>query len=58
VPFAADDGSGSGVASAGESNWVQTIDGRHWFSYFRLDGPLEPYFDRTWKLGDSSLIED
>jgi len=35
-----------------ESNWVQTIPGRHWFSYFRFYGPLEPYFDRTWKLGD------
>src|SRR3954453_10297091 len=38
--------------SGGESNWVQTIPGRHWFSYFRLYGPLEPYFDRSWKLGD------
>ena len=26
--------------------------GRHWFSYFRFYGPLEPYFDRSWKLGD------
>ncbi|WP_328723509.1 DUF1254 domain-containing protein [Streptomyces sp. NBC_00247] len=36
----------------GESNWVQTLPGRHWFSYFRLYGPQEPYLDRTWKLGD------
>ncbi|MFJ6699540.1 DUF1254 domain-containing protein [Streptomyces sp. NPDC091272] len=36
----------------GESNWVQTVPGRHWFSYFRFYGPLEPYFDRTWCLGD------
>src|SRR4051812_10751666 len=36
----------------GDSNWIQTIPGRHWFSYFRLYGPLEPYFDRSWKLGD------
>jgi hypothetical protein len=35
-----------------ESNWVQTIPGEHWFSYFRLYGPLEAYFDRSWKLGD------
>ncbi len=35
-----------------ESNWVQTVPGRHWFSYFRFYGPLEPYFDRSWKLGD------
>jgi hypothetical protein len=38
--------------AAGASNWVQTIPGRHWFSYFRLYGPLEPYFDKSWKLGD------
>lgn len=35
-----------------EANWIQTIPGRHWFSYFRFYGPLEPYFDRTWKLDD------
>ncbi|MCU1481458.1 MAG: hypothetical protein JWQ19_2244 [Subtercola sp.] len=36
----------------GEMNWVQTLQGKHWFSYFRFYGPLEPYFDRSWKLGD------
>ena len=40
----------------GESNWVQTIPGRHWFSYFRFYGPLEPYFDRNWKLGDITPV--
>jgi hypothetical protein len=38
--------------SSGEANWVQTIPDRHWFSYFRLYGPLETYFDHSWKLGD------
>ncbi|MGO4593034.1 DUF1254 domain-containing protein [Leifsonia sp. 2TAF2] len=52
-----DDGSvdlffGPEAPEAGESNWVQTIPGAHWFSYFRFYGPLEPYFDRSWKLGD------
>ena len=52
-----DDGSvdlcfGPTAPASGESNWVQTIPGRHWFSYFRFYGPLEPYFDRSWKLGD------
>ena len=37
---------------SGSTNWVQTIPGEHWFSYFRLYGPLEPYFDRSWKLDD------
>jgi hypothetical protein len=41
--------------AGGQSNWVQTIPDRHWFSYFRLYGPLETYFDRTWKLGDIAV---
>jgi hypothetical protein len=52
-----DDGSvdlyfGPSVPAGLDTNWVQTMPGRHWFSYFRFYGPLEPYFDRTWKLGD------
>ncbi len=52
-----DDGSvdlyfGPAAPEGKQSNWVQTIPGRHWFSYMRFYGPLEPYFDRTWKLGD------
>ena len=35
---------------------MQTIPGRHWFSYFRFYGPLEPYFDRSWKLGDITTV--
>lgn len=52
-----DDGSvdlffGPSAPAGKESNWVQTIPGKHWFSYFRFYGPVEPYFDRSWKLGD------
>lgn len=43
---------GPTAPAEGASNWVQTIPGRHWFSYFRLYGPLPSYFDRSWKLGD------
>ncbi|HEY3759302.1 MAG TPA: DUF1254 domain-containing protein [Solirubrobacteraceae bacterium] len=39
-----------------QTNWVQTIPGRHWFSYFRFYGPLAAYFDRSWKLGDITPI--
>ena len=42
--------------ASGESNWVQTMPGRHLFSYFRLYGPLETYFDRTWKHGDITAV--
>lgn len=57
-----DDGSvdlyfGPTAPAAGDANWVQTIPGRHWFSYFRFYGPLETYFDRTWKIGDITPVD-
>ncbi|HEX6877148.1 MAG TPA: DUF1254 domain-containing protein [Nocardioidaceae bacterium] len=33
-------------------NWVQTVAGKGWFAMFRLYGPLEPWFDKTWRLPD------
>jgi hypothetical protein len=35
-----------------KSNWIETIPGRGWFTYFRLYGPTQPYFDRSWVLPD------
>ena len=40
-----------------EGNWVQTIPGKSFNVMFRLYGPLEPWFDKTWKLGDFELVE-
>lgn len=41
------------VASKGaEDNWVQTMPGKSYFVFLRLYGPLQPWFDRTWKPGD------
>jgi hypothetical protein len=40
-----------------ESNWIKTLPGRGWFSYFRLYGPTQPYFDRSWVLSDIQPIE-
>ena len=47
---------GPAEPAAGQSNWVQTLPDRHWFSYLRFYGPLEPSFDRTWKLGDVTRV--
>jgi hypothetical protein len=33
-------------------NWVQTIPGKGWFIALRLYGPLEPWFDKTWRPGE------
>ena len=35
-----------------EANWTQTIPGKGWFVLFRLYGPLDPWFDKTWRPGE------
>ena len=35
-----------------ENNWVQTIPGKGWNTLLRLYGPLEPWFDKTWRPGE------
>ena len=40
-----------------ESNWVQTVPGRGWFSYFRLYAPTQVFFDRGWTLNDIEQLD-
>ncbi|MGA7980937.1 MAG: DUF1214 domain-containing protein [Chromatiaceae bacterium] len=40
-----------------ESNWVQTIPGKGWFMILRLYGPLEPWFDKTWRPGEIERVK-
>jgi len=40
-----------------ERNWVQTVPGKAWFSYFRLYGPTQEHFDRTWILPDFQEVK-
>jgi hypothetical protein len=35
-----------------EKNWVKTLAGQGWFTYIRLYGPLEAFFEQTWKPDD------
>ena len=45
-------------APAGQdSNWVQTMPGKGWNVLLRLYGPLEPWFDKSWKAGDLELVQ-
>ena len=37
-------------------NWIQTIPGRGWFVFLRLYGPLEPFFDKTWRPSEVELV--
>jgi len=40
-----------------EGNWVQTIPGKGWNVLLRLYGPLEPWFEKSWKPGDIELAQ-
>jgi hypothetical protein len=40
-----------------EANWVQTIPGKGWNVLFRLYGPLQSWFDKTWKPGEFELVK-
>lgn len=35
-----------------EANWIATVPGKGWFALIRLYGPLEAWFDQTWRPGD------
>ena len=34
-----------------EANWVETVPGKGWYALLRLYGPLQPWFDKTWRPG-------
>jgi len=40
-----------------QNNWIQTIPGKGWFMILRLYGPLEPWFDKTWRPGEIELVK-
>jgi hypothetical protein len=40
-----------------EPNWIASVPGKGWFAIFRLYGPLEPWFDKTWRPGEIELLK-
>jgi len=36
----------------GEESWIKTKLGEGFFMYFRFYGPLEPFYDKSWKVND------
>jgi hypothetical protein len=38
-----------------EKNWAQTVPSKGWFVVLRLYGPLEPWFNKTWRPGEIEL---
>ena len=43
---------GPNAPAGQEANWIETVPGKGWFAVFRLYGPLQPWFDKTWQLND------
>ena len=48
---------GPTVPAGHETNWVQTVPGKGWNVLLRLYGPLQPWFDKTWKPGEFELVK-
>ncbi|ANY80897.1 hypothetical protein BB934_23905 [Microvirga ossetica] len=40
-----------------EANWIATVPNKSWFTLLRLYGPLEPWFDKTWRPGEIELVK-
>jgi hypothetical protein len=40
------------IVNGKEKNWIQTVAGKGWFVLFRFYGPLDSFFDKTWKPDD------
>ncbi|MGO4999546.1 DUF1254 domain-containing protein [Oceanisphaera sp. W20_SRM_FM3] len=39
-----------------EANWIQTVPDKGWYPIFRLYGPLDPWFDKTWQPGELEVV--
>jgi hypothetical protein len=39
-----------------EGNWIQTMPNKSYNVLLRLYGPLQPWFDKSWKPGDFELV--
>ena len=40
-----------------ENNWIETVPKKSWFPILRLYGPLEPWFDKSWKPGEIEPVQ-
>ncbi|MEO1732598.1 MAG: DUF1214 domain-containing protein, partial [Pseudomonadota bacterium] len=43
---------GPDAPAGAEANWVETVPGKGWFVLLRLYGPLDSWFDRSWRPGE------
>lgn len=48
---------GPKVPAGHEGEWIKTVPGKGWFTYFRIYGPEGPAFDGSWKPGDFEQVD-
>ena len=48
---------GAKAPAGKEANWIASAPGKGFFIIFRLYGPLEPWYDRSWRLGEPELVK-
>lgn len=40
-----------------ENNWIETTQGKSWFTVLRVYGPTEEWLNRNWRLGEIELVK-
>jgi hypothetical protein len=48
---------GAKAPAGKEVNWIASTPGKGFFVIFRLYGPLEPWYDRSWRLGEPEPVK-
>jgi hypothetical protein len=41
----------------GRGNWIHTDPDKGWFVILRLYSPLEPFFDKSWRISEIELAQ-
>lgn len=49
---------GPNVPEGYENNWIQSNPDKGFFAYLRLYGPLESYYDKSWKMPDVKRLNN
>jgi len=44
-------------AGVKRGNWIQTLPGKGWFAILRLYSPLQPFFDKSWRISEIEMVK-
>jgi hypothetical protein len=47
---------GPAAPTGQDDRWIKTVPARGWFAYFRIYGPEQAAFDKSWKPGDFESV--